>query len=263
VGTIAERSLEYMTSKEMDGKRYAQRIADLFGHQLSMNPVPQLVKPIMDLYANKDSFTGRAIESMGMEKLRKQDRAGPGTSEVAKFLGGMGLPDPTALIMGRYDTLSPVQVDHLVRGYFSWLGVAATTAIDYGIRPMISEAERPAMRLKDVFLAGSFMETLPTGSSRYVTELYERAREIENAYGSYRDAMKRGDFDKAREIREEEKDKITKYTAIESVKRQEAAINAQIRRIQAATSISAETKRTQIDQLEQRRNDIAERFITR
>lgn len=58
----------------------------------SFNPVPQAFKPLLDLYANKDSFTGRAIESRADQRLRPQDRYSERTPEVAKFLGGLGCP---------------------------------------------------------------------------------------------------------------------------------------------------------------------------
>jgi hypothetical protein len=58
---------------------------------------------------------------------------------------------------------------------------------------MMDRGQRPDMKLRDVFLAGNFVETLPANSSRYVTQMYEQAKEIEQAYGSYRDALKRGE----------------------------------------------------------------------
>lgn len=103
IGTIAERSLELMISDEMTGKRFGERMRDLLMHNLSMNPTPQLIKPMIDLYANKDGFSGREIETQGMEKLRPEDRYTNRTSEVARFLGQIGLPNPAQLLMGRVE----------------------------------------------------------------------------------------------------------------------------------------------------------------
>lgn len=263
IGTIAERSVEYLTSKEMTGKRFGERMVATVMNQLSMNPTPQLVKPMMDLYANKDSFSGRPIETMGMERLRKADRMTERTSEAARFLGGLGLPDPAQLAMGRWDTLSPVQVDSLVRGYFSWLGSTTTTVLDYGIRPFVDRGERPNMQLRNVFLAGNFVETLPTGSSRYLSELYSQAAEIEQAYASYRDALKRGDREGALEIRSQERDKIALYPMIEKVKRRESAINERIKMVEQSRSLSGEEKRSQIDRLREQKHELAKRVSDR
>ena len=67
IATLAERGFELAFEKEMTGKRFTNQVLTLLGDNLSMNPVPQLVKPMLDVYANKNSFTGRPIETMGMD----------------------------------------------------------------------------------------------------------------------------------------------------------------------------------------------------
>ena len=261
VGTIAERSLELMISDEMTGKRFGQRMRDLLMHNLSMNPTPQLVKPMIDLYANKDGFSGRDIETQGMEKMRPEDRYTARTSEVARFLGQLGLPNPAQLLMGRVEGLSPVQIDHLIRGYFSWVGTSATNVLDRGIRPMMDRGEQPDMRLRDVFLAGNFVESLPSGSSRYVTQFYEQAREVEQMYASYRQAMKEGDAEKAQEIRDENPEGFAARRRIEAAKRAESLISGQMRTIERDRAMTGEEKRVRLDQLEKRRDEIARRAL--
>ena len=211
IGTLAERGYEAMFDKEMTPKRLGGVMRDLVMSQLSMNPVPQLIKPLADIYANKDNFSGAPIEGLGMEKLKKADRLTPKTSEVARFLGSLGLPDPAQLAMGRWESLSPVQVDYLAKAYFSWLGTMTTTALDYGIRPMMNRGERPAMTLKDVFLAGNFVESLPAPGSRYVTQMYDQAKEIEQAYASYHHQLKIGDLAGAKETLTQDHDWIVRY----------------------------------------------------
>lgn len=260
VGTLAERGYELMFEKEMTDARFGRNMRDIVMSQLSMNPVPQLFKPMMDIYANKDSFTGRDIESMGMERLRKQDRYDEKTSEVARFLGSLGLPDVTQFVMGRWDTLSPKQIDFLARGYFSWLGTMTTTALDYGIRPMLDRGARPELQLKDVFFAGNFVESLPSNQSRYLTQLYDQAREIEQAYASYHNKLKVGDTEGARELREEEGALIKRYPATQQLKRAESLLNQQLQRINASTTLSGDEKRARLDQVYARRNTLAERF---
>lgn len=260
VGTIAERGFELMSDDEMTPKRFGKVMSQIVMSQLSMNPTPQLFKPMMDIYANKDAFSGRDIEGPGMEKLRKQDRYDERTSEVAKFLGSLGLPDPMQLAMGRIDTLSPKQVDYLARGYFSWLATAATVVLDAGIRPMLNKGEKPAMTLKDMFFIGNFVEQLPASGSRYVQKMYDQAREIEEAYSSFNARRKLGDVAGAREVLESERDKIGQYHRVEQFKKAESLVNLSIRRVEASTTLSADEKRAQLDQLYQRRNQIAEGF---
>jgi len=261
IGTIAERSLELMISDEMTGKRFGERMRDLLMHNLSMNPTPQLIKPMIDLYANKDGFSGREIETQGMEKLRPEDRYTNRTSEVARFLGQIGLPNPAQLLMGRVEGLSPVQIDHLIRGYFAWVGTSATTALDYGIRPMMDRGDRPDMRLKDVFLVGNFVQSLPSGSSRYVTQFYEQAKEIEQMYASYQQAIKEGNTEKAQEIRADNAEGFAARRRIESAKRAQSLISGQMRTIERSKEMSGEEKRARLDQLEKQRDRLARQAL--
>lgn len=259
IGTIAERGWELAFNKEMDMRRFGQRLSDMIFNTFAMDPTPQIVKPLFDIYANKAQFTNRPIESMGMEKLRPEDRYDERTSYVARFLGQLGLPNPAGLVRGEYDKLSPVQIDYLLRGYFAWLGTAATTVMDYGIRPMLDGGERPDMRLRDVFFVGNFAETLPSSSSRYLDQLYEQSKLIEEAYSSYRAAVKKGDVEAARSLLAEEGDKIRTYRQVNRVKDRVGEINAKIKQVEASKSMSGETKRRLIDMLNNQKNQLAER----
>ncbi|WP_180288414.1 LPD38 domain-containing protein [Delftia sp. 60] len=259
IGTVAERTAELMMSEEMTGKRFGQRISDMVFNTFAMDPTPHAIKPFLDVYANKDSFSGRAIEGMADERLRPQDRYNERTSEVARLLGSWGLPDPVRLAKGEYSGLSPKQVDFLLRGYFGWLATVSTTATDTIARPMLDRGERPAMRLRDTFVAGNFIEELPTGSSRYVTAMYEQAKGVEQAWASYQAAIKSGDVELARSIQEEVGPKLSNRMAINAAKQQMAELGQRAKKIDGDRLLSAEAKRDRLNEIEQRRNAIAER----
>ena len=84
VENIGQEGVELAFDKEMTGERFRKQVLTILGDNLSMNPVPQLVKPIMDVYANKDSFSGRPIETMGMDKLKSEYRFTDRTSMTAR-----------------------------------------------------------------------------------------------------------------------------------------------------------------------------------
>ena len=138
-----------------------------------------------------------------------------------------------------------------------WIGTSATTIVDYMVRPAEGRGEHPDKKLRDIFLVGNFVESLPAGSSRYVTELYEQAKEIEQAYNSHRAAMKSGDIEKANEIRNTEGEKLLKYRQIENIKKQVAKINTQIKRIESNRLLTGDLKRQKIDALEIQRDRLA------
>lgn len=263
IGTLAERTAEAMFSEEMDSTRFMERIGHMVSQTFAFDPMPQAFKPLLDIYANKDSFTGRAIESQADQRLRPEDRYNERTSEVARFLGQMGLPDPARLMKGEYAGLSPKQVDHLLRAYFSWAATAVATVSDYPLRWAADRGERPDMRLKDAFLVGSFVESLPTGSSRYVSALYEQSRQVEQAFASYRDAIASGDQAKAAELLQSDGDKIRSRASVATATKLLAQLNQQAKRIEADATLSGEEKRQRLTQLEQRRHAIAQRVLGR
>ncbi|CAM3407375.1 LPD5 domain-containing protein [Paracidovorax anthurii] len=260
IGTLAERTAELMMSDEMTGARFRQRLAHMVSQTFSFDPMPQAFKPLIDIYSNKDSFTGRAIESQADQRLRSQDRYDERTSEVARMLGSWGLPDPARLLKGEWADLSPKQVDYLLRGYFSWAGTTAVAAADAIARPALDRGERPDMRLKDMFVVGNFAESLPSGSSRYVTQMYEQAKQVEQAYASYRDALKRGDLEKAQEIMRDEAPKLQHRAAFNNASERLAALNQRSKAITADPSMSGEEKRQRLDTIERLRAEIGYRM---
>lgn len=111
----------------------------------------------------------------------------------------------------------------------------------------MGRGERPAMQLRDVFLAGNFVEQLPTGSSRYVTTLYEQARDVEQAWASWQAALKSGDAERAQAIRDEEGDKLARRGAVQASKTRLAELSLQARRIEADRGMGAAEKRERLD----------------
>jgi hypothetical protein len=246
IGTIAERTYELGFDKEMDAGRYSKRVSDLILQQFAMNPVPQIVKPWLDIYANKDAFSGRPIEGTAAQRLRPQDRKTDATSVPAELLGRLGIPDPSQLLMGRVQPLSPLQMDYLMRAYFGWVGTSATVALDYGMRPAMGRGDRPDMNLREVFLAGNFVETLPATGSRYVTQMYQQGQEIQQVYASWQNALKMGQPERAAEIYEANKQQIQQYRGVVSAEKWAGAINQRIKRVEIDPNLSGEDKRVQI-----------------
>lgn len=258
IGTIAERTAELMFDPEMTNKRYMDRLKNMVFNTFSMDPTPQIIKPFLDVYANKDSFSGRPIEGAGLQNLKPEDRYDQHTSMVARFLGQLGLPNPVELLKGNSSSMSPKQIDFLFRAYLGWIGTSMLTAADYGLRPMADVGAAPAMQLKDVFLAGNFVESLPTNSSRFVTAMYDQAQDVDQAWASYHAAIKSGDMERAKEIQESDMDNLRQYHKVEALKRRESEINAAIKRVEASRTLDADAKRTLIDGYEQTRDRIAE-----
>lgn len=241
-----------------NAKRFGGQIGEIINSQLSMNPIPQVFRPLVDVYANKDAFTGRPIESLALQRLRPEDRYTYNTSELARVLSKSGVfVDPISLVAGTgVKQLSAVQIDSLVRGYFSGVGTMATAAVDGLLHhSVIDRGEALPLTLKQ--WTGNFAEDLPTSSSRYVDMLYSTATDIEQTYASYKNALKNGDIEQARAIQRDEGEKLAKYHLVESLKKNETKIGQQIQRIINSKDLSGEQKEVQVRRLKVEQDRIA------
>ena len=247
IASMAERGLEYMINDEMTGERFLKETRNLVLNQLAMNPVPQAVKPIIDLYANKDSFTGRPIESMSMQRLDPTMRYNSNTSMTARAasnaVGG---------------ALSPVQVDHLVRGYFSWIGAFVNGAADMAWRAMSDEPTKPTMDYWKFATQGIVQETDSAGS-RYVTQVYEQAKELEQAHATWKRLLKDGKVEEATAYREDHADELRRYKQVEAVKKIESNLNDRIHRIEIS-AIDPDLKKEQINNIKRMKEAAAKRI---
>jgi hypothetical protein len=252
IATLAEHTAEYIFDDEMNGKQFRKAVLKLVGDNLSMNPIPQLVKPMLDVYANTNSFTDRPIETMGMERLKPEYRFTDRTSMTAR--AASTAMNKAAGLVGA-EALSPVQIDHLLRGYFGWLGAFVVGAGDVLARPATDQAKHPTPDYWKV-ATGGMVSDKDSGSSRYVSQMYEQAREIEQAYGTWRALQKQGKAAEAKEFFEDNRADLIKYRKIEAVKRTESRLNERIRIIERST-MDPDKKRDQIRALRQQKDRVA------
>ena len=242
-GTLAERTLEQIMDEEAEGKQFGDSLKRMLGDTFALNPVPQMFKPVLDLYANKDSCTGAPIETAGMERLSKQERAADTTSPLAIALGGM------TTILGEKGELSPVQVDYAIKAYFGWLGSTAAVTSHYAVMPF-NEGEYPDAKWLDRLSLG-LVKSLPSNQSRYATAFYENNRQISQAFADMRHYAESNQTDKVMEIMEEKGDKIALAKMYDQTSKKMAAVRKQIREVQASESLTGSDKREEIDRLKE------------
>ena len=252
IATLAERGFERAFDKEMTNKRFMAQVMALAGDNLSMNPIPQLVKPMLDVYSNTDSFTGAPIESRSMESLKSQYRYNAGSSMTAR--GASTAMNAVTGVVGK-EALSPVQIDHLLRGYFGWLGSFVVGTADIVARPLTDQPTRPTPDLwKDA--TGGMVSELKGASSRYVTQMYAQAKEIEQAYGTWQSLEKQGKHAEAQQFVKENRTDLKMHDDLEAMKREEAQINERIRMIERS-AYDPQKKRDLITPLQERKDRVA------
>jgi hypothetical protein len=126
----------------------------LFNAVASPTPVPQAIKPLVEVGINYNFFQGRPLVGTFQKGLELERQFNDSTSELAKLLGSTGM-------------VSPIAADHLIRGMFGSVG----GLVLYMTNPLLHNdptVERPSLSLRDA------MAALP-GTSGFISREYETA----------------------------------------------------------------------------------------
>jgi hypothetical protein len=250
MGTFAERLAEQMFDEGAEGRVFEQSMKRMLTDTFAINPIPQMIKPLVDLYANKDSFTGAPIETAGMERLSKAERVAINTSPLAKALSQVAnvfLPTATEV--------SPVQTDYAIKAYLGWMGATIASTSHYAVMPF-SKSAYPDHNWTDTMSLG-FVRTLPANQSGYVTSFYENMKIIEQSYADMRHYAELGQSEKVKEILEEKGDKIQLAKFYDKTSKDMAKVRQAIQVIQRDETMDGAQKREEIDRLKQLIGELA------
>ncbi len=256
IASIAERGVELFVNDEFTAQRFLNRMKHIASDNLSMNPIPQALKPVLDVYANIDSFSGRPIESMGMERLRADYRFNSRTSVLARGAStAMNAVSRNALGM---ESLSPVQIDQLIRGYFGWLGTFAVSGADLMLRPMMNEPKQPSIDYLKVVTQG-MAATVPADQSKYVSSIYEQAQELDRVYATYRQLVREGKLKQAGDFAADNADMLRRQRLVAQAKKIITASNQRVRAIENDPALDGSEKRERISREKLIQSDAARR----
>ena len=253
-GTLAERTLEQIVDKDVEGKQFGDSLSRMLTNTFSLNPVPQFVKPMVDLYANKDSFTNAPIETAGMEKLSKQMRTTDQTSPIAIALGGVS--HAVANVTGQGTELSPVQIDYAIRSYLGWLGGTAIAASQYAVMPF-KDGAYPDANWRDRVSLG-YIKALPAKESAYMTSFYENNQAIQQAYADMRHYAELGQYDKVIEVQQEKGDLISLQKVYDKTSKEIAKVRQQVRYITNDPEMDGKSKKEEIERLRLLMSDLSQ-----
>jgi hypothetical protein len=182
LATIADRGLRVALDgfQPSDREVFMQRLGQIVGSQLNMNPIPQAVWPAIQLWANKDFFRGTAIESQRDQKLTTSQRIGPNTSATAQLLGKAGI------------ALSPEQIDFLVNAYFGWVGTHAMATADLALRPAMGLPAKAERRGRRLLHGRRLRASAPVQPEPFVEQFYEHLKDVQQAMGDLRTLQQTG-----------------------------------------------------------------------
>lgn len=240
-GTMVERTAEQIFDQGVEGKVFKESLSRMVVDTFAVN-LPQIVKPLVDLYANKDSFTGAPIETAGMERLSKAERIAEKTGPLA-----IALSIGTNVFLPESAEISPVQTDYAIKAYFGWLGGTASWLSHYAVQPF-SKSAYPDNNWTDTMSMG-FIKSLPATQSKYVTAFYQNNKEIAQAYADMRHFAQLGEADKVQEILKEKGDKIAMAKFYDNASKDMSKMRQAIQAIRNDENMSGAQKKEEIDRM--------------
>ena len=129
-------------------------------HTLKIDPFGfQIVKPLLEAVRNKNTFTGNDIVPSWMERqLEPQEQYIRGTSELAR-------------VIGQALNISPLKIDHVMRGYGGTIGTYILQVADMSMR-QVTDREFIAPDVTDVPLIKTLMRNSPPGTGGGLQEQF-------------------------------------------------------------------------------------------
>lgn len=234
---------------ETDGKAQFQALKDLFLGSVpgySSMGMPALVKPAFEVWSDKNFLTGGPIEPRRMQGYSTEERYLATTTELAKQMSKL-LP-----------ILSPIQIEHLVRGYLGVLPLAAAAGAN-GLFEREGKGEKPAGRASDLPLIGTAFQKKYGGGDADV--VYREAQEAVESNATFKKMLSEGRREEAVAFREKNKVDMAMAPAAGQYRQIIGRINTDIRRVQERDDLTAEEKRVRLDALEKAKQDRADAFI--
>jgi hypothetical protein len=243
---ITEHMYLLMTDKGYeDGRKFRESMTNALANSLlSPTAVPQAIKPIIEVAWNRDFFQGRPLIGTYQQKLETERQFTDSTSELGKFIGSSGL-------------ISPIAVDHLIRGMFGSAG-GLTLYMTSAMLDNNPESPRPSLSLQDA------IATLP-GMSGFVAKTYENSlkrdfyslkEEVDKSVNTFNDIKKRSPEEIPAFLKQEENiHRLGLQKTVNKVAENLSKIRDSISRI-TNSNLPAEEKQKQIAAMRQVENDV-------
>jgi len=209
-------------------------------------PLPQIIKPVAEVATNYDIHTGNTIENFSESRLPMEQRTAH-ASNLAKLLGE-ALP------------LSPDNIEHLGRGWFTEAWAMSAALSDAYLNKGVSAPEKTwgeMPMLKGVFTA--------PGKDRALSEYYDMSKTTSQIHNAVMAANKMGDRETVDAIKNDP-DKLKQFKAspaLQDIGTSISAMQHNIKRIKAMkdTEVSPAEKAKRIRVVQDRINNLAHKAL--
>lgn len=215
--------------------------------------IPQAIKPALEVATNYSFFSGRGIESEREQAFTPSQRMRSNTTEIAKTLSGLA----SFTVGGKEYGVSPIQIDYLIRGYFGGLGLALTSMANTVLeKPGKVPAE---MRPSDMPVVGGLFQ--PRDAQGLINYAYEIVSNIQQRQQTYKELMRKGDDETAKEFLQENRGLISLASSAGSFRQQMGEYATYERQVRERKDMTPQQKRAELERIRQIRINYAQNFI--
>jgi len=234
------------------GKEILKSYKDGFLHNIPTGgvPVPQGIKPALEVITNYSFFTGNPIESIGEGRLPVEMR-GRNASETAKFLSQSGLG-----AIG----LSPAKIDALVQGYFAEAGTFTFSLADHLVTTVQGKEPTSKNLARQPFFKAFLTDP---NSDKAVADFYQISQVANQVAQEFSDMTKSGLGAQAVELMQDE-DKRKLMASAPALRRVATSMTAIRKAIEATNNnqnIPPDERREMVNKLTAQYNRVAEQGV--
>ncbi len=240
LSSAAERSAEKIIAADPQG--LGKDFARIIGATFNLNLMPQIIAPLYEQAANKNSFTKAPIETPGMENVQPFLRSKPGTSETMKAAGMATRDNP------EWAQVNPARAEALLRGYFNTWAMYGLLLTDQAFH----SDTLPERRADELPVVRRFYSQEPARHTKYETEFYELLTEAKRLRGTMRELDEMGYRNYA--DAKEQSPLAGEAQPLERAQKNLGAINKDMEQVRRDTSLTPAEKRQKLDVLVAERN---------
>jgi Large polyvalent protein associated domain 38 len=241
----AEAIAQGMFDSSPEGKKMREAYASLLASSIP-DLMPQALKPAIEIGVNKDFFSGTAIETPHEEGLKPFMRYRDSTSEIAKTLG-----DAVGV--------SPLQIDHLIRGYTGTLGTTVAALVSAFTGPAAETGALPEAAESKLPIVGQLFRS--ADGNALVNLAVETLKEAETMNATYKELINKGRVKEAEVYLNQNIDMISRGSMYGTLRQRLGEYKKSERAIIDDPSMSARAKRDALLELRKARNEEAEAFL--
>lgn len=245
---IAEHAYHYLVENGMtDATKFRTSMKDaVLSSILAPGPFPQAVKAPIEVAINYDFYQGRPLIGFFDQKKDAERQFNINTSEFGKVVGSTGL-------------ISPIAVDHLMRGMFGSVGGLFLWGTNKMINTFGPDVERPTEEWQDAISAlpsaGAFLKkSTQSALKNDFYQLRDEVEKVKNTFNDYKNYSPEGIDEFI--ANEDKMAKLALSKQVEKISDQLAKVRKAVKQVTVSPMMSGEEKQEKIRELREIENEM-------